>query len=293
MLKKGPLYVALCYMMWGLLPFFWRQLNGVDSLAVLGYRITFSLVFSVVILLIGGNWQTAMKTLQDKGQRRWLLASSAAIFVNWYGYIWAVNSGHVLDASLAYYMYPILSILVGAVFFRERVGLLQWVAVGLMTTGIVITAVSHGKIPWLALVVGGTFVAYGVLKRNVTCGPAVSLFAESLFTLPVALACIFWCEWRGIGAAAVLSGWQFVLVPLAGVVTAVPLLLFARGIRDTSNVLAGVLMIINPTTQFLIGVFAFGEEFTASYAILFAFIWGGVALFLVGNIFNSRRLKAR
>lgn len=284
MLAKGPLNVLACYILWGMLPLFWRCLAEVSSMAVLGYRIVFSLLFMAAFLLLRGRWHEAAAILRDKRERSWLMLSGMAIAVNWGSYIWAVSGGHVLDASLAYYMHPILSILVGALFFREKVTKLQWVAVGLMAAGIVVTAAGYGRIPWIALIIGGSFVVYGVLKRNVTCDAAVSLFAESLFTTPLSLALIIWCEWHGAGAMGALEGAQWLLLPASGIVTAVPLLFFSRGIRTTSNTMTGVLMLINPTMQLLVGVFALGEEFTASHAVLFAFIWSGLALFLLGKL---------
>ena len=288
-LKKGPLNVLVCYVLWGVLPLFWGLLEALSPLCVLGYRILFSLVFIGAYLLCSRRWPEAMGVLRSRREMAWLTASGVVIAVNWGSFIWAVNSGHVLDSSLAYYMYPILSILIGALFFHERLGILQWVAVGLMLAGVVVTSVRYGAFPWLALIIGGSFVLYGVIKRRVTCDGAVSLLAESLVTLPLALVLIFLAERAGQGAAAALHGWQWLLLPAAGVVTATPLVFFSQGIRETPYTLAGVLMLVNPTLQLLIGVFCMGEEFTATHAILFAFVWTGLVLFLTGNFLSGRR----
>ena len=288
MLKKGSLNVLVCYVLWGILPLFWRYLGELSPLCVLGYRILFSLVLTVGYLLLSGQWPETVKVLRDRGEMKRLTASGLAVAVNWGSFIWAVNSGHVLDSSLAYYMYPILSILIGAVFFRERLRGLQWAAVGLMAAGVAVTAVRHGAFPWLALVIGGSFVLYGVIKRGVSCDGAVSLMIESLVTLPLALVLIGAAEGTGRGAAAALHGWQFLLLPAAGAVTAVPLVFFSQGIRETPYTLAGVLMLVNPTFQLLIGVFYMGEDFTVTYAILFAFVWTGLALFMAGNFLPGR-----
>jgi len=281
--------VLICYVIWGILPLFWRYLSAVASFGVLGYRIVFSLLFIALFLLAAGRWGEAMAMLRDRAERRRLMCSGAAVAVNWGGYIWAVSSGHVLDASLAYYMHPILSILVGALFFREKLTKLQWLAVGLMASGIAVTAASYGQVPWLALLIGGSFVLYGVLKRGVTSSAPVSLFGESLFTAPLALVCIIWCESTGAGALAAFSGFQWLLLPAAGIVTALPLLFFSQGIRTTANTLAGVLMLINPTLQRMLGVFVMGEAFTATHAVLFAFIWSGLALFLLGSLRSRKK----
>ena len=282
--KRGPLNVLVCYVLWGLLPLFWQYLGELSPLGVLGYRILFSLVCVAAYLLLARRWPEATAVLRSRREMLRLTASGLVIAVNWGSFIWAVNSGHVLDSSLAYYMYPILSILIGALFFRERLGILQWVAVALMAAGVAVTSVRYGAFPWLALVIGGSFVVYGVIKRQVRCDGAVSLLAESLVTLPLALVLIALTEGAGRGAAGTLHGWQWLLLPAAGAVTALPLVFFSRGIRETPYTLAGVLMLVNPTLQLLIGVFCLGEAFTATHAILFAFVWTGLALFLIGNV---------
>lgn len=287
--KRGPLNVLVCYVLWGLLPLFWQYLGELSPLGVLGYRILFSLVCVAAYLLLARRWPEAAAVLRSRREMLRLTASGLVIAVNWGSFIWAVNSGHVLDSSLAYYMYPILSILIGALFFRERLGILQWVAVALMAAGVAVTSVRYGAFPWLALVIGGSFVIYGVIKRKVSCDGAVSLLAESLVTLPLALVLIALTEGAGRGAAGTLHGWQWLLLPAAGAVTALPLVFFSQGIRETPYTLAGVLMLVNPTLQLLIGVFCMGEAFTATHAILFAFVWTGLALFLIGNVLAVRR----
>lgn len=284
MMKKGAVNVLACYAAWGVLPLFWRYLGGVSSFCVLGYRILFSLAFTAVYLAAAKRWDAVAAALRDRRERRYLALAGLVIAVNWGSFIWAVNSGHVLDSSLAYYMYPILSILIGTIFFHERLSALQWVAVGLMAAGIVVTAARYQQVPWLALLIGGSFVLYGVVKRNVTCGAEVSLFVESLVTAPLALVYVAWCEHTGMGAVGQLHGAWWLLLPASGVVTAVPLLFFARGIRQTPHTLSGLLMLVNPTLQLLIGVFWLEEAFTVTHAILFAFIWSGLALFLAGNL---------
>lgn len=289
MLKRGPLNVLICYTLWGILPLFWNLLGELSPLCVLGYRILFSMVLMGGYLLVSGHGGDVRAVLRDRKELGRLTAAGLVIAVNWGSFIWAVNSGHVLDSSLAYYMYPILSIFIGAVFFRERLGALQWAAVALMAAGVAVTAVGQGVFPWLALVIGGSFVLYGVVKRQVTCGSAVSLLVESLVTLPLALALIGFAESSGQGAIAALRGWQFLLLPAAGAVTAVPLVFFSKGIRETPYTLAGVLMLANPTLQLLVGVFCMDEAFTAAHAVLFAFVWTGLALFLAGDLLGRRR----
>lgn len=288
-MKRGIVSVLGTYIIWGLFPLFWRYLNDIASYGVVGYRIFFNLLVVSIYLTAAGKWKDALAVLRNKRERRWLIASGVALVLNWFGFVFAVASSHVLDSSLAYYMYPVLSLVVGAVFFREKLGKLQWLAAGLMAVGVAVAAVRYGQIPWLALFISCTFVLYGALKRTVRCEAAVSLFVESLVMLPVSLVLIGVCEASGSGALAAFSGAQFLLLPMAGVVSTVPLVLFSNGIRQISYTLAGLMMPINPTLQLLVGVFLMGETFTATHGILFVFIWSGFILFMVGNHLGHKK----
>lgn len=288
-MKKGPLNVLVCYALWGVLPLFWRLLGELSPLCVLGYRVAFGLVCAALYLLAAGRWEEVRRALGDRRELGRLTASGLVICVNWGSFIWAVNSGRVLDSSLAYYMYPILAILVGGLLFHERVRAAQWVAVGLMAAGVAAASALYGAFPWPALVIGGSFVLYGVIKRQVRCDGAVSLMVESLVTLPLALVLILTAEWAGQGAAAHLRGWELLLPPAAGALTALPLVFFSRGIKETSYTLSGLLMLVNPTLQLLIGVFCLEESFTAAHGVLFAFVWAGLVLFVSGDLLAARR----
>ncbi|MBR7147061.1 MAG: EamA family transporter RarD [Oscillospiraceae bacterium] len=284
MLKKEPLLVLCCYILWGLLPIFWKTLASVDAFYILSVRIVFSLLFVALILIASGQFSAVRAALADRRERRLLFAAGWLVCANWGAYIWAVNNGHVLDASLAYYINPIMSILLGAFVFRERLSRLQWVSVALVTVGIIVTAVRFGTVPYLALLIAGSFALYGAAKKNVKSTSAVSLFVETLVTVPFAAVFLGWMESRGAGALGAMHGAQLLLLPLAGIVTAVPLLFYAAGIRKTPYAVAGILMFINPTLQFLLGVFLYGEPFTSTHALLFVFVWAGAALFAVGNL---------
>ncbi|MBQ3497458.1 MAG: EamA family transporter RarD [Oscillospiraceae bacterium] len=274
--------------MWGLLPIFWKTLASADAFYILAVRIVFSLLFAALLLAVRGELPAVRAALSDRRERRLLFAAGWLVCANWGAYIWAVNNGHVLDASLAYYINPIMSILLGAFVFRERLTRVQWISVALVTVGIVITAVRFGTVPYLALLIAGSFALYGAAKKNVKSASAVSLFAETLVTVPFALVLLIWMESRGTGALGVMHGAELLLLPLAGVVTAVPLLFYAAGIKKTPYAAAGILMFINPTLQFLLGVFLYGEPFTPTHALLFVFVWTGAVLFAAGNLRGNK-----
>ena len=287
MVNKGPLYILVGYTIWGLLPIFWKRLEAVDSMYVLGARILWSVVLMAAILTI----QRKGKQVREAGRQELLQMALAGVFVciNWGAYIWAVTHGRVLDASLAYYMNPIVSILLGSVVFKERLSRLQWLAVGVTFTGVVVTVIRYGQIPWLALTMALAFGIYGGFKKGVRAESAVSVFYEALVLLPLAVAYMIFMEVRGTGAVGVLHGWQWLLLPMAGVVTAVPLLLYAKGLKTTPLSLSGILMYISPTIQLLLSVWVYGEEFTATHAILFGFVWSGLVLYLVSGWLNDRK----
>jgi len=291
MKNRGPLYVMICYILWGLLPAFWKLLREVDSLYVLCARIVWSLVLMMAILTVRRGFGTVRAVLRNRREWLRLTLGGCCICVNWGVFIWAVNNGHMMDSSLAYYMNPILSILLGTAFFHERLSRLRWLAVGVTFTGLVVAIVRFGQIPWIALVIGGSFAVYGAVKKGVHVDADISMFFETATLAPFALAVIVWMEAHGTGAAGVLHGAQWLLLPLAGVVTTVPLLFFAAGIRRTPMTVSGVLMYINPTLQLLMSVLLFGEKFTATYAILFGFVWSGLALYVLSGLRGSRSQK--
>jgi len=288
-MQTGPLCVLGCYILWGVLPAFWKQLEAVDSFYVVGCRIVWSFVFTGLILLIKKDGFAGVKAaFRVTNEWKKLTLAGLVICINWAVFIWAVINGQMIDASLAYYMNPILAILVGTIVFREKLTRLQWLAVAVTFIGLVITVVRYGQIPWIALIVGGTFAIYGAIKKTVHTDAATSTFIETMMFSPLFLCLILFMEFRGTGAAGVLQGWQWILLPMAGVVTTVPLLLFSAGMHTTSMSLSGILMYINPTLQLLISVWLYHEEFTTTHAILFAFVWTGLALYLI-----SDRLKAK
>lgn len=291
MKNKGPLYVLTCYVIWGLLPIFWKLLAQVDSLYVLASRIVWSMVLTGGILLLRRDRLAGVRAaFRDRREWGLLAAAGCVVCVNWGVYIWAVANGHMIDSSLAYYMNPILAILLGTVLFRERLTKLQWLAVAVTFAGLVITVIRYRQIPWIALVIGGSFAVYGALKKTVRSDAAVSTFLETLTVSPLALAAIFYLDAGGRGAVGVLEGWQW-LLPAAGAVTTVPLLLYAAGMKTTPLTLSGILMYINPTLQLLLSVLLYREAFTATHAILFGFVWTGLALYLAAGALARRKEK--
>lgn len=291
MKDRGPLLVFLCYFSWGILPVYWKFLTTVDSFFILANRVVWSLVFALVMLVALRQMAHLRAALKDRRVSWTLLLTGLFIVINWGSYIIAVNTGHVIDASLAYYLNPLMSILIGCCFFREALTGLQKLSVVLATVGVLYAVVSYGVVPWLALIIGGSFALYGAIKKTVTIDGVTSLAVECLWMLvPTGLlAAALLAGGQTAAAGENIAWWQWLLLPTTGIVTAAPLFVFGKGIQTTSYSLSGILMYVNPTLQLLCGVFLFHEAFTRTYAVMFAFVWAAVVLYLVSAWLSHRK----
>lgn len=288
-MNRSTLQVLGCYILWGLLPVFWKLLAGVNSAYVLAQRIVFSCVFCAAVILLRKRGAVVVGILRDKKQRGRYLLCGVLITVNWGVYILTVASGRILEASLAYYMNPLFSVVIGAMVFKERLSVLQWVSVGLACIGVGYSVAVYGSVPYLAVIIGLSFALYGALKKGIKAESEVSICMETLSVLPLAVLFILYAQFSGLTTYASLSGGEMALLVLSGIVTSVPLILFAGGIKGTSMTVSGILMYVNPTLQLLLGVFAYGEEFTRANAVTFAFVWLAVILFVGDNLRGRKR----
>lgn len=279
----GSLKVLACYLMWAFLVLYWPLFGAMDPLAILCFRIVFSMIFCLIIALATGHGPALRALMKNKRQMLFLFFAGIIITVNWGSYIIAVMTGRVIDASLAYYMCPIITIVLGFFIYNERLRPLQWVAFALAVIGVTVPIVAYGQVPVFAIIIGTSFAVYSAVKKQVTATAMESIFMETLLVTPLAL--IYLLAFSHLGD---LSTTEMLLIPTAGIATTLPLLLFAVGIKDTSLSVAGVLMYVNPTIQLLLGVFCLGEEFTTTHAWMFAFVWAGVALFLADS-FRERK----
>lgn len=283
---RGSLKVLACYLMWAFLVLYWPIFGAMDPLAVLSFRIVFSMIFCLIIMLVKGKGRDILALVKDKKQMLFLFFAGVTVTINWGGYIIAVMTGRVLDASLAYYMYPIFSIVLGFVIYKEKLRPVQWVAFALAIMGVTVPIVAYGQVPIFAIMIGVSFSIYGAFKKQVTATAMESIFMETLLVTPLAM--IYLLAFSHLDG---LSAKDIILLPTMGIATTVPLIFFASGMKDTDLSVAGVLMYINPTIQLLLGVFCMGEEFTTIHAWMFAFVWAGVALFLT-DTFRQNKKKA-
>jgi chloramphenicol-sensitive protein RarD len=285
--KKGILFAIFAYTLWGILPIYWHLLNFTSPLHILGCRIVFALIFTAVILFISGN-KSWIGLVRGKGSRFYTICAGITVSINWGLYIWAVNTGHTIDASLGYYMNPLVAILLGLIFLKEKLNAFQWAAFGLASAGVILMTLFSGVFPFIAILLAVSFGFYGLFKKKNKAGALEALGAETLAALPIGIALLFLPMDAAHLPLTSLSLFQWIMLASAGVVTAVPLLAFARGAKLLPLSTIGFLQFINPTILFFLGIFAFGEPFPLRNLWAFGLIWAAVILYCL----SLRRKKA-
>lgn len=287
----GLVTVTGSYVLWGMLAIFWSFLGQVNSVYVLAQRIIWSLVFMGLYLLVTRRWGEVKRTLCDRQTMVNCLLCGVLITLNWGVYIYSVNSGHVLQASMGYFIEPVMVALLGVIAFREKPTLAEKLTFLCAAGGIVFLTARTGTFPTLALAVATPFSVYGALKKRVALTAQTSLFMETLWVTPLALAFSWWWAAGHGGTEAVLGGASFWLLPACGVVTSVPLLLFNMGVKEIPYYFSGILMYINPTLQFLVGLLYFKEALNMDQFIAFLIIWVGLAITMVEKLKVLRQEK--
>lgn len=290
-MNKSSFSVLGCYVLWGLLPIFWKLLANVDSVYVLAQRVLFSCIFCLAIILLKKNGSSVKNILKSKTERRRYFVCGILISINWGVYILTIAMGKILEASLAYYMSPLFSVVIGALIFKEKLSAVQWISVGLALVGVMIPVIAYGNVPYLAIIIGLSFALYGAMKKTIKAESEVSICMETMSVLPLALAFIVYSQLSGYTTFSSLSNAEMLLLAASGAVTSIPLMLFAKGIRKTSITTSGILMYINPTLQLLVGVLIYNEVFTKMNAITFAFVWAAVILFVLDSL-RKHKVKA-
>ena len=290
-MNKSSFSVLGCYVLWGLLPIFWKLLANVDSVYVLAQRVLFSCIFCLAIILLKKNGSSVKNILKSKTERRRYFVCGILISINWGVYILTIAIGKILEASLAYYMSPLFSVVIGALIFKEKLSAVQWISVGLALVGVMISVIAYGNVPYLAIIIGLSFALYGAMKKTIKDESEVSICMETMSVLPLALAFIVYAQLSGYTTFSSLSNAEMLLLAASGAVTSIPLMLFAKGIRKTSITTSGILMYINPTLQLLVGVLIYNEVFTKMNAITFAFVWAAVILFVLDSL-RKHKVKA-
>jgi len=300
---KGLFFACLAFFLWGMFPLYWRLLIFVHPLHILAFRILLSLALVGAILLAKKNlvWLAVFK---EPKKAFFLILAGLLLCLNWGLYIWAVNQGRTIEASLGYYISPLLSVLMGLLFFRERLRPLQWAAVAIAFSGVLLLTVMAGVLPWVSLVLALTWSFYSLLKKKFTLSSLESLGTETLASSPIGLLLLFvgfaqnggsltpvFSGWQGLAYLAELPIYTLVLLALCGFATMLPLYFFGRSTKLLPLSTIGFTQFIGPTLQFLIGLFIFGEAFPSYYFAAFLLIWTAVILYIV-SLRPTVRLRA-
>jgi chloramphenicol-sensitive protein RarD len=290
--RKGIVYAIGAYVMWGLFPLYWKQLETIPALQLIGHRIGWSFILLLIVIIGTQQWRAFRAAASDLKTIRTYLIAAMLISINWFTYVWAVTHGFVVETSLGYYINPLFSVLLGVTIFRERLRPIQWAPIGLAALGVLYLTVSYGSLPWIALTLAFTFGLYGLVKKTAPLGSLHGLTLETGLLFVPALAYLIACEAAGQGAflhSGLKADWMMVG---AGLVTTVPLLFFAAAAPRVPMTMIGVLQYINPTMQFLLGVLLYKEPFTHDRMIGFGLVWLGLILFWAEGLYSRRNLSS-
>lgn len=288
---SGVLFALGCYVLWGFFPVYWKQLQHVDSLEILAHRMSWSLVFVVVILAFQNKWSWIRLAIRKPRVLGVYFAAASLLAVNWGVYIWAVNAGFVVETALGYFINPLINVLFGTLFLGERLRRGQVISVALAACGVLYLTFAYGNLPWIALILAGTFATYGLLKKKASLGAIEGLSLETALLFVPAVAFLIWVELDRGGAFVNSDAHTSALLAFSGVATALPLVFFAAALRRLSLTVVGIVQYLAPTLQFLLGVYLYNEPFTMTRLIGFAFIWLGLALFTAESLRFRRRMR--
>ncbi|MBL8351166.1 MAG: EamA family transporter RarD [Burkholderiaceae bacterium] len=291
-MPSGALTAAVAYILWGLFPLYIKQIEQVSALQIVLHRSAWSLVFVFALLVLLRRFGWLRPVAQQPRTLAVFGLSALLLGGNWLLYVWAVNAGRVLDASLGYFINPLVNVVLGYAVLHERPRPLQWAAVALAAVGVVWLAAGAGHLPWVSILLALSFGFYGLLRKTAPLGAIEGLALETLLQAPLAIGGLAWLALRGQGAFGQGPLATDLWLLAAGPFTAVPLLLFASGARRVSLATLGLLQYLGPSIQFLLGVFVYHEPFSAGRGIGFALIWAALALYTAESWRVLRRDRA-
>lgn len=285
---RGGIAAGAGFLFWGIVPIYWKQMQGVPAHELIAHRITWSLVLLLGVIA----WRKGFHQLRP-AFASWRafgtnLLSSVLLSINWLVYVWAVNNGHVIESSLGYFLTPLGNVALGFLFLHERLRGLQWTAMGFAALGVLLLLVGVGHVPWIALTLAATWSSYGILKKKSSLGSVAGLTVETLILLPAAVVALLWWHHTGEGALGRVDARMHVFVLSVGVITAIPLLLFAYGAQRIRLATLGLLQYLSPTVQFLIGIYWFREPFDSGRLAAFSLIWCGLILYTADSFWSQR-----
>ncbi|MEY4675025.1 MAG: hypothetical protein RL148_2809 [Planctomycetota bacterium] len=286
---RGAAAATLCYLLWGLVPLYWKRLQDIDALELIAHRHVWSLAVLLLVLLCTSGFAQVRATLRSPRLVALHLLGGVLLTTNWLVYVYGVNTGRVTECSLGYYLVPLVNVLAGRFVLHERLHRLQWVAIGSAALGVALLVRELGHLPWIALVLSTSWGAYSLMRKRSRLDSAAALSVETLLLAPLALGWLVWAETEGTGALGHVDTATHLLLLSAGVVTAVPLLMFAYGAQRIRLATLGLLQYVSPSVQLVLGIVLYGEPFTTGRAVSFACIWLGLVVYTVDNLLLQRR----
>jgi len=290
-MRTGILSAALAFFCWGLFPLYFHALQAVPPLQILAHRMLWSLLFLLIVLTVRRQWAWLAIVRKPRIVASFV-ASAFLLSANWLVYIWSVNNGHVIEASLGYFINPLVNIMFGFFLLKERLRPAQWGAIAVAALGVAWLTWQAGTVPWIALVLAASFGGYGLMRKTAALGALEGLSFETMVLFPLAAAYVGWLTWHGQNAFInTPSDSTRVLLVAAGPLTAVPLLLFASGARKIPLSVLGLLQYLSPTLQFLLGVWVFHEAFSMERLVGFAVIWTALALYATEGVLHANRSR--
>lgn len=267
------------YAIWGLFPIYWKWLQSVSALQLVSHRIVWTCVTLGAVILLSGQWRVFVTAAKSPGVLRPYLLAAVLISINWLVFVLAVSAGQVSQTGLGYFISPLVSVAMGVVLLKERLRAWQWISLGLATAGVVYLTLTYGALPWMALALAFSFGAYGLVKKVAKLGAVHGLMLETAILFPVALPYLIYCEVVGQGAFVHAGEGLTVLMMASGVVSMLPLLLFAFAAQRIPLARLGVLQYITPTMQLLLGVLLYREPFGHHSLVGFGIVWTALLIF--------------
>jgi len=282
--KAGIFFGIAAYTAWGVLPLYWKLLQVIPALEILAHRILWSFIFVTLIVILTGGWKALVSVLNNKKKLLLIFCCGFIISINWFVYIFAINTNHVIEASMGYFINPLVVVLLGVIVLKEKLSRWQLAALILAASGVLLIAVQYGRIPWIALFLAATFALYGLIKKMIRIDPVAGLVLETFIVLPVALAFIINLELNGAGAMNTAPTLTIIILAGTGIITAIPLFLYAKGIENTTFSMMGFLQYIAPSINLFLGVVIFKEYFSFYHFLSFCLIWAALAIFTLANL---------
>jgi chloramphenicol-sensitive protein RarD len=288
-MNRGMLFVLACYLAWGFLPIYWKALSAIPGLETTAHRVVWSALVAALILSARGRWSWLRTLWRRPRVMLTSVATAALILANWLIYIYALNSNHIVESSLGYFINPLVNVLLGIIFLRERPRQGQWIAIATATLGVAYLTFAYGRLPYIALGLAVTFAFYALLKKTASLPAVEGLFLEMAYlAIPMSLYLLL-LEWQGVGNFGHSGLTTTALLAIAGVVTAIPLALFSAGAKQVPMTVLGILQYVAPTLQFIIGIALFHEPFSVHQLVGFTFIWTALIIFTLESTLERRR----